>query len=104
MSVSQRLRATGLFDEGDAQANGSICFTLRGHRWASIYVLRDDCHFHIRVGAMRNERFPNSAELDVYLQRERRAMRHGPGNAAEAFELDRTQLDDVLAIIGWEGE
>lgn len=102
MSVRERLRATNRFDEYD-QENGTTRFTLRGHRWASIYALSDGRRFHVRVGAVRNERFPNSAELGDYLQRERRAMRHGPGNAAEAFELDGAQLNDVLAIIGWEG-
>ena len=62
MSVKQRLRDSDLFGkERPPQTNGTVSFELQPK--TSLYVLGNDDEFDILVGSLRNNRFPNNAQL-----------------------------------------
>ena len=100
MSVRQQLENSGLFYARRPQVNDSVCFSLRhGQRGASIYVLQSDRVFEIRLGALENQRFPNSQRLYDFVLDHNHSMRHGRGNSAESFQLDGELIDQVIEII-----
>ena len=64
---------------------------------ATLYVTPSGAEFHIRSGALENQRFPNNDRLYDYVRR------HGAETDWEgdnAFVLPTMHLAEVLAIIG----
>ena len=99
MSVMQRLRTSELFDELAPQANGSVCFRVRGWFGASIYALKNDNEVHITDSALQNSRFPNNAKLYDFVRSNEHGTVHGEGNSAYAYRLDGEYIAEVIEII-----
>ena len=100
MSVTQPLRESGLFGERPPQANGSVCFTMRGaDGGASIYVKKNDSQFEIVERPLSNGTFPNSRRLHAYLRHHRRRMIRGENDPNRAFQLDGEHIDTVIEIV-----
>ena len=93
MSVKQRLRDSGLFGkERPPQTNGTVSFELQPK--TSLYVLGNDDEFDILVGSLRNNRFPNNAQLFDFVKRRGRLVRN-----SESFRLRGDDVDEVVRII-----
>ena len=103
MSARHQLRDSGFFTELPPQSNGSVCFqvtengeTLYG---ASIYVVGNESEFHIRVGALEKDRFPNNQRLYDFVRRNAHGTAHGEENSAYAYRLASEHLGVVTEII-----
>ena len=93
MSVKQRLRDSGLFGkERPPQTNGTVSFELQPK--TSLYVLGNDDEFDILVGSLRNNRFPNNAQLFDFVKRRGRLVRN-----SESFRLCGDDVDEVIRIM-----
>ena len=93
MSVKQRLRDSGLFGkERPPQTNGTVSFELQPK--TSLYVLGNDHEFDILVGSLRNDRFPNNAQLFDFVKRRGCLVRN-----SESFRLRGDDVDEVIRIM-----
>ena len=101
--VMNQLRDSGIFEERPPQHTGTVCFTLWTRdtlqHGASIYVMADECEVHIRVGAFRNDRFPNNDQLHEYVQSHAHGTVHGETNTAYAYRLASEHIGEVLRLI-----
>ena len=103
MSARRQLRDSGLFTELPPQANGSVCFrvAVRGDPLygASLYVVRDESEFHIRVSALKKDRFPNNCRLYSFVRNRAHGTVHGEENSAYAYRVASKYLREVIDII-----
>ena len=93
MSVRQQLMDSGHFEEVSRQSDGTERFLVRDqetggtHFGSAIFVQPNDHEVHIRIGALENDRFPNSRRLHDFLRENALEMRHGQGNSSYAYVL-----------------
>ena len=99
ISVMQRIRDSGLFDEIPPQKNGTVRFPVRGRSGASIYVLGKEREIHIMDGPLRNNRFPNNRKLYDFVRSRAHGTAHGEGNSAYAFRLTGEHIAEVIEVI-----
>ena len=103
MPAMQQLRDSGLFAELPPQSNGSVCFQVTEGssplRGASIYVIGNESEFHIRIGALENDRFPNNQRLYDFARVHAHGTAHGEENAAYSYRLNSRHLGAVVDII-----
>ena len=104
MSAMQQLRDSGLFEERPPQpSNESVCFqVLEGANpryGASVYVVRNESEFHIRVGALENNRFPNNQRLHDFVVEHQHGTGHGEENSAYAYRLASEHIGAAIEII-----
>ena len=93
MSVKQRLRDSGLFGkERPPQTNGTVSFELQPR--TSLYVLGNDHEFEILTSSLRNNRFPNNAQLFDFVKRRGRPVRN-----SGSFRLRGDDVDEVIRIM-----
>ena len=98
-SVRQIVRESCLFTEKPPQKNGTVCFAVRGYRGASIYVKSNDAKFEIFERALRNQRFPGNAKLEVFIRNSSpKGIRKETGKR-HAFQLDGKHIAQVIEII-----
>ena len=105
MSVQQAavnlIRATGQFTTIRQPTTDVLTCRLVGHYGATIYVPASGVVFHIRVGALENQRFPNNDRLYLYARENGDVTEWQDDNA---YVLDTSLLPRVLDIIlgsGW---
>ena len=63
---------------------------------ASLYVVRDESEFHIRVGALKKDRFPNNCRLYGFVRNRARGTVHGEENSAYAYRVASKYLREVI--------
>ena len=100
MSVTQRLRDSGLFDKDRITvqgSNGTTTFRMLGRDdGATVYVFSGDRDFAIRISALENERFcPNNQSLYEFVRRNGRLIRTGGG----AYRLPGQHIGRVIEIL-----
>ena len=99
MPVTQRLRNSNLFEEGDPQGSGTIRFWVSEWPSSSIYVQPNGQEVHIRDQAFRNSRFPNNERLYEFVRNHTSGTVHGEGNAAYAHRLGGEHIAQAIDII-----
>ena len=103
MSAMQQLRDSGLFEELPPQRNGSVCFQVleegNPRYGASVYVVRNESEFHIRVGALESNRFPNNQRLYDFVVEHQHGTAHGEENSAYAYRLASKHIGAAIEII-----
>ena len=100
MSVKQRLRDSGIFKECQPQENGTVRFELKPN--TSLYVLRNGSDFEILKGALRNERFPNNAQLYDFVERHGHEIKRS-NDPSWSFRLRGSKHVDAVIRIVREG-
>ena len=100
MSIRQQLRDSGLFDElREQKSTGSVGFQAKGYPYSTIYALRDDIRFDIRVCALELGRFPNNRKLYDFVRRHHDRKVRGEDNPAHAFQLSGEHISEVIEIV-----
>ena len=98
----QRVRDSGLFEERDPQANGTVCFTVLGRPGASIYyrpyVLKAD-ELHVIVSALEGGNFPNNERLHRFVCQRTHGRAHGEGNVNYSYRLATAHVDELVEIV-----
>ena len=99
MSVTQRLRDSELFEEGNRQGKGTVRFWVRGWPRSTIYVQANDQEVHIRDNAFQIGRFPNNDGLYDFVRNHAGGTVHGEGNASYAHRLGGEHIAQVIDLI-----
>lgn len=94
----RQLTDSGMFIAREPQGNGSVCYTLDGHRAASIYVHKSG-DIHIRYKTLERNRFPEPANAIMwdYIRDhhyETTREEHDP-----SYKLYAEHIDAIIEII-----
>ena len=103
MSAIQQLIDSGIFEELSRQANGTVRFGVleegNPRRGATVYFVRNESEFHIRVGALENNRFPNNQRSYDFVVEHQQGTAHGEENSAYAYRLASEHIGAAIKII-----
>ena len=90
-----RIRATGRFTVNRQPTTGVLTCKLLDHYGATIYITSVG-DFHIRVGALEHQRFPNDDHLYRYVREHGTVTQWRNDNS---YVLAPSHIDDVMGII-----